>query len=57
MSEPGVRLLVLGDSLTAGYGLPRQQSFPTQLEEALRAAGHEVTVIDAGVSGDTTAGG
>jgi acyl-CoA thioesterase-1 len=57
MSEPGVRLLVLGDSLTAGYGLPQQQSFPAQLEEALRAAGHDVTVIDAGVSGDTTAGG
>ena len=55
-SEPGVRLLVLGDSLTAGYGLPQQQSFPARLEEALRAAGHAVTVINAGVSGDTTAG-
>lgn len=55
-SEPVVRLLVLGDSLTAGYGLPQQQSFPAQLEEALRAAGHDVTVINAGVSGDTTAG-
>ena len=55
-SEPGVRLLVLGDSLTAGYGLPQQQSCPARLEEALRAAGHDVTVINAGVSGDTTAG-
>jgi acyl-CoA thioesterase-1 len=56
-AEPGVRLLVLGDSLTAGYGLPQQRSFPAQLEEALRAEGHDVTVINAGVSGDTTAGG
>ena len=52
-----MRLLVLGDSLTAGYGLPQEQSFPAQLEEVLHDAGHEVTVINAGVSGDTTAGG
>jgi acyl-CoA thioesterase I len=56
-SESGVRLLVLGDSLTAGYGLPQQQSFPAQLEAGLRAAGHDVRVINAGVSGDTTTGG
>ena len=52
-----VKLLVLGDSLTAGYGLPRDSGFPRQLERALRANGREVRVIDAGVSGDTTAGG
>jgi len=51
------RLLVLGDSLTAGYGLPSAQAFPVRLEAALRARGVAVTVINAGVSGDTTAGG
>lgn len=54
--EPA-RLLVLGDSLTAGYGLPKNQAFPARLEAALRADGLNVTVIDAGVSGDTSAGG
>lgn len=52
-----VRLLVLGDSLAAGYGLPRQDGFAAQLERALRADGLDVTVINAGVSGDTSAGG
>ena len=51
------RLLVLGDSLVAGYGLPPGQSFPAQLERDLKASGRDVTVINAGVSGDTTAGG
>lgn len=51
------QLLILGDSLTAGYGLPKGDAFPAQLQKALDAAGHEVVVIDAGVSGDTTAGG
>lgn len=52
-----LRLLLLGDSLTAGYGLPEDEAFPAQLEAALKARGHDVIVIDAGVSGDTTAGG
>ncbi|WP_245215595.1 arylesterase [Pararoseomonas baculiformis] len=52
-----VRLLMLGDSITAAYGLARGEGLPAKLEAALRAKGHEVTVIDAGVSGDTTAGG
>jgi len=52
-----VRLLALGDSLTAGYGLGDGQGFVPQLERALRAKGYDVTVINAGVSGDTTAGG
>lgn len=52
-----VRLLALGDSLTAGYGLPAQEGFPARLEAALRAAGRDVRVLNAGVSGDTTAGG
>jgi acyl-CoA thioesterase-1 len=51
------RLMLLGDSLTAGYGLPRAQAFPARLQAALQAAGLEVRVVDAGVSGDTTAGG
>ena len=51
------RLLVLGDSLVAGYGLPPGHSFPDQLQRDLAARGAEVSVINAGVSGDTTAGG
>ena len=46
-----------GDSLMAGYRLAPGESFPERLEAALRAAGHEVTVANAGVSGDTTSGG
>ena len=56
-AETGKLLLVLGDSLTAGYGLAAEEAFPVQLEKALRQAGYPVTVINAGVSGDTTAGG
>ena len=52
-----LRLMVIGDSLTAGFGLPLEQSFPSQLQAALRRKGHNVTVLNAGVSGDTTAGG
>ena len=48
-------IVVLGDSLTAGYGLPIEQSFPAQLETALRKRGHKVRVVNAGVSGDTAA--
>ena len=51
------RILVLGDSLTAGYGLAQEQAFPARLEAALRARGLEAAVLDGGVSGDTTAGG
>jgi acyl-CoA thioesterase-1 len=51
------RLLVLGDSLTSGYGLPHQDGFQAQLQAALRASGRDVTIIDGAVSGDTTAGG
>lgn len=49
-----IRLVAFGDSLTAGYGLPRGDGFAARLEEALRAQGRDVEVIDAGVSGDTT---
>lgn len=53
----GPKLVVLGDSLVAGYGLEPTQSFPARLEQALKAEGHDVTVVNAGVSGDTSAGG
>lgn len=53
----GARLAVLGDSLTAGYGLAVHEAFPAQLEQRLRALGVEMTVLNAGVSGDTSAGG
>jgi acyl-CoA thioesterase-1 len=52
-----IRLMMLGDSITAGYGLPRGEALPVRLEAALRARGRQVRVLDAGVSGDTTAGG
>jgi len=55
-AEP-LRLMVFGDSLTHGYGLPAGETFPEQLEAALRADGLDVMVINAGNSGDTTAGG
>lgn len=51
------RVVALGDSLTAGYGLPSVDAFPSQLELALRAKGYSVTVANAGVSGDTAAMG
>jgi len=51
------RLVALGDSLTQGYGLPVDDGFVPQLERWLAAQGREVRVINAGVSGDTTAGG
>ncbi len=50
-------ILALGDSLTAGYGLALEESFPAQLEAALARTGIEVRVVNGGVSGDTTAGG
>lgn len=50
-------ILAFGDSLTAGYGLGPGKAFPAQLQAALRARGHDVTVVDAGVSGDTSTGG
>ncbi len=55
-AEP-VTVAALGDSLTQGYGLLPEEGFVPQLEAWLRAAGAEVTVVNAGVSGDTTAGG
>src|SRR4051794_243531 len=50
-------VLTLGDSLTAGYGLAPGEAFPDKLEQALKAKGYDVRVINAGVSGDTSAAG
>ena len=52
-----MRIVALGDSLTAGYGLQGGQDYPSRLQEALRQQGYDVTVDNAGVSGDTSAGG
>ena len=55
-AEP-LRIAMLGDSLTAGFGLSPDQALPAKLEKALKAAGRDVTVANHGVSGDTSAGG
>jgi acyl-CoA thioesterase-1 len=51
------RIAVLGDSLTAAYGLPLADGFPARLRHGLRETGYDCEVLDAGVSGDTSAGG
>jgi len=55
VGEP--RIVALGDSLTAGLGLPREMAFPAQLERKLAQRGHPIAVANAGVSGDTSADG
>lgn len=54
---PAISIVALGDSLMAGYELPKGQSFPAVLQKKLRANGYSVTVTNAGVSGDTSADG
>ncbi len=56
-SARALRIVVLGDSLTAGLGLPPGKAFPDQLQAALRARGWDVDVVNAGVSGDTAEDG
>jgi acyl-CoA thioesterase-1 len=56
-AEGRVKLVVLGDSLSAGYGLPVQSAFPSKLAAALEAKGIAVAITNAGVSGDTASGG
>jgi len=53
----GLRIVVLGDSLAAGLGLAEAEAFPAVVEDLLRSNGHDVEVINAGISGDTSAGG
>ncbi len=54
---PQRRILAFGDSLFASYGLEKEQGYPARLERVLRAQGINAEVVDAGVSGDTTAAG
>lgn len=58
-AEPGrtLKLVALGDSLTAGYRLPGDSAFPAVLERELAKRGHGVSIANAGVSGDTATGG
>jgi acyl-CoA thioesterase-1 len=56
-ADDPVRIVVLGDSLSAGYNLSASAAFPARLERALAAKGHAVKVANAGVSGDTASGG
>ena len=55
--DRAVRIVVLGDSLTAGYGVLAVDAFPAKLERALRTRGQSAAVANAGVSGDTAAMG
>jgi acyl-CoA thioesterase-1 len=52
-----IKIVALGDSLTAGFGLPAAAAFPAKLQQALRARGIAADIINAGVSGDTASGG
>jgi len=52
-----LKIIAFGDSLTAGYQLPGDEAFPAVLERALRADGFDVTIVNAGVSGDTAEDG
>lgn len=56
-NDDDIHILAFGDSLTAGYGLPRDQGFAPLLEAALKRRGVPATVINAGISGDTVAAG
>ncbi|HWK47161.1 MAG TPA: arylesterase [Stellaceae bacterium] len=56
-SAAAIKLLALGDSLTAGYGVQPEEAFPARLQAALRRDGLDVEIVNAGVSGDTSAGG
>jgi acyl-CoA thioesterase-1 len=56
-AERPIKIVALGDSLTAGYQLPADAAFPAQLERALKAKGLAAEIVNAGVSGDTSSGG
>ncbi len=56
-AEAPIKIMAFGDSLTAGYGLAPQEAFPAQLEALLQTQGRAVSIENAGVSGETTAGG
>jgi acyl-CoA thioesterase I len=54
-ADKPIKIVAFGDSLTAGYQLPPSEAFPVVLAKALEARGHKVEILNAGVSGDTTA--
>ena len=56
-NDKPIKLVVLGDSLSAGLGLPAASAFPARLQKALKDRGINVDMINAGVSGDTSSGG
>lgn len=56
-SAQSLTLVGLGDSLMAGYQLSQEDALPAQLERGLKGKGHDVTIVNAGVSGDTSSGG
>lgn len=56
-TDQSLTVVVLGDSLSAGYGLAREEAFPAQLQSALKQEGYQIQMINAGLSGDTSAGG
>ena len=57
-SEPAAKKIVfLGDSITAGYGLKKEQAYPALIKELAQEDGHAIQVVNAGLSGDTTSGG
>ena len=56
-APPPIKLVAFGDSLTAGHGMVAASAFPVRLQKALKTAGVETEIINAGVSGDTTSGG
>jgi acyl-CoA thioesterase-1 len=57
IAETPVKIVALGDSLTAGFGLSPTDAFPVKLERALRSRGLAVEIVNAGVAGDTSSGG
>jgi acyl-CoA thioesterase-1 len=56
-TQKQLRIVAFGDSLSSGYGLKSGQTFPAQLQKELKARGHNIVVVNAGVAGDTTADG
>ena len=54
--EATVRIVAMGDSLTEGMGVPMDEAYPAQLERKLQAAGYDVSVVNAGISGETSSG-
>ncbi len=56
-TDAAIRIVVLGNSLAAGLGLAEAEAFPAVVESRLRSDGFDIDIVNAGVSGDTTAGG